>query len=366
MLTVEFIITEKCNLGCTYCYMNKVQTKMDPSKVDLFLESIGEVLKIYNQDKYHISFFGGEPLLNWDLIRYAVPKFKKDSRLHSIALISNGLEIDQGKAEYLRENGITLSLSFDGIWNDQNRPLLSGSPSFQEYIKKKDLLKSLVGTSKCMISPKNLETLLENHIFFTQDYGFTTPDFSLVRDDVWEDKDVQRYSIEIKKLADHIIARIKLGYMEFNGIFGLYILDLIYGKKFGKRNFGCFAGHNGVGYDSDGVYYPCARFASEKSSKIYNAVTKERYQEEIDYFLSDKISNPKTFSECIKCSLYNYCNGGCTHSQINYGGKTVSRPIPRVCDLLHLTYRESIRISVELRENKVFNQILSNLIKNVG
>lgn len=169
MLTVEFIITEKCNLGCTYCYMNKVQTKMDPSKVDLFLESIGEVLKIYNQDKYHISFFGGEPLLNWDLIRYAVPKFKKDSRLHSIALISNGLEIDQGKAEYLRENGITLSLSFDGIWNDQNRPLLSGSPSFQEYIKKKDLLKSLVGTSKCMISPKNLETLSRKILKICQD-----------------------------------------------------------------------------------------------------------------------------------------------------------------------------------------------------
>lgn len=366
MLTVEFIITESCNLRCTYCYMNNNPTMMTKDKVDLFIVTVGEVLKIYKQDKYHISFFGGEPLLNWELIKYAVPKFKADPRLHSLMIISNGLELTEERVKYIKENGLGMSISFDGLWNDKNRPTASGKPSLQSYLDKKDIISSVANCSKCMVSPQNLDTLVENHIFFTQNYGFTSPDFSLVRDNIWSKEDLEKYDQEIVKLANHVIDRIKQGHFEFNGLFGLYILDLIYGKKFGKRSFGCFAGLNGVGYDPTGIYYPCARFSSEKHFPLYDANTKTFYKKNIDKFQSDKISNPKTFVECKECSLYNYCNAGCTHSQLVNGNMEQAKPIESVCSLFHMTYRESIRITKELKDNIIFKNILSNLSKGMG
>ena len=76
--------------------------------------------------------------------------------------------------------------------------------------------------------------------------------------------------------------------------------------------------------------------------------------------------NPKTFVECQACSLYNYCNAGCTHSQLVNGGMEAAKPVESVCSLFHMTYREAIRITSELKDNEIFKNIISNLSKGMG
>ncbi len=366
MLIIEFIVTENCNLACTYCYMKNTNKFMDEKAVDLFLDKIGNVLKLYKQDKYHISFFGGEPLINWKIIEYATPKFKKDPRCHSVMIISNGLLLTQEKVKYIKENNLGFSLSFDGLWQKDNRPLLSGESSFEEYIKKKPLIKQLVNSSKCMVSPANLDSLVENHIFLSQEYGFNTPDFSLVRDDIWTNKDIEKFDEQIKKLADHCISRIKEGYSELNGLFGLYILDMLVGKQIGKRSWGCFAGVNGVGYTGEGVFYPCARYASGKEFPIYDPKEDIWYKKNIKTLLNPKVSNPREYQECKICEIYQYCNAGCTYSEMRNGEGDRAIPIESVCSLLKMCYRESIRLSIELKDNEIFKNIINNMMRNSG
>ena len=93
-----------------------------------------------------------------------------------------------------------------------------------------------------MVHPKNFKTMTENHEFFVKEYGFPNPDFSLVRDDIYTEEDLKVFDIEIKRLADKVIEFNKEGIRTTNGLFFLYTLDIIIGKKQGKRPFGCFAG----------------------------------------------------------------------------------------------------------------------------
>jgi len=366
MLITEFVITESCNLACTYCYMANKSKFMEKAEVDLFIDKVGNMLKLYKQKEYHISFFGGEPLLNWDIIKYATPKFNADPRCHSIMIISNGLLLDEEKLKFIKENNIGFSLSFDGLWQKENRPLVSGKSSFDAYIEKKQLIKQLVNSSKCMVSPQNIDTLLQNHIFLTQVYGFTTPDFSLIRDDIWSAEDVKLFDTEIVKLADHCIQRIKEGHYEINGLFGLYILDMIVGDQIGKRGWGCFAGKNGVGYSSEGIFYPCARFASGDEYGLYDAKKEIWYKGNIAFMLHPKVTNPKEYPECQECELYQYCNAGCTYSEIKNGNGKRAVPIDGLCDVLKLCYRESTRMAVELKDVPTFKNIIENMLRNSG
>ena len=366
MLITEFMITEQCNLACTYCYMANKSKFMSKDEVDLYLDKIGNILRLYKQEKYHISFFGGEPLLNWDIIEYATPLFNADPRCHSVIIITNGLMLDEAKVKFIKENNLGISLSFDGLWQKENRPLVSGKSSFDAYIEKKDLIKSLVNSAKCMVSPQNIDTLVENHIFLTEEYGFNAPDFSLVRDDIWSEKDIKVYDAEITKLADHCIRRIKEGHQEINGLFGLYIMDMIVGEQLGKRSWGCFAGKRGVGYNSEGIFYPCARFASGNEYGLYDAKKEIWYKENITFLLHPKVSNPKEYPECQECELYNYCNAGCTYSEIKNGNGDRAVPIAGLCEILKLSYRESARIAVELKDVPLFKILIDNMLRYSG
>jgi len=366
MVIVEFMVTEKCNLACTYCYMANKKSFMTVDTVDKFFETIGDFMKLYNEDQYHISYFGGEPTLNWDIIEYSLPKFKADPRCHSYNMISNGLELNEERVKWMKENNLGISLSFDGLWNDVSRPMATGHASFEKYREKKDLLKSLTNGCKVMVHPNNFKTMTENYVFFVEEYGFPNPDFSLVRDDIYTEEDLKIFNVEIKRLADKMIEYNKAGRRTTNGLFLLYTLDTIIGKKYGKRKFGCFAGTHGAGFTPDGKYFPCARFASGKDYELMDANTKEINYENVNLLKQPKMTDPREFEECQGCSLYNYCNAGCTFSQLKNGNQERAKPIDSVCKLLKMCYRESGRIMKELKDNETYKYAINNSLNNLG
>jgi uncharacterized protein len=367
MVIVEFMVTEKCNLACSYCYMENKQKFMNTDSVDAFLDTIGDFMKLYNQDKYHISYFGGEPLLNWPIIEYSLPKFKADPRCHSIVIITNGLELNEKRVKYLKEHNVNISLSFDGIWNDEQRPYYNKQPSFEMYLNKKELLHTLTNGCKVMIHPSNFKTMTDNYIFFLEEYGFPQPDFSLVRDDIYTEEDLKVFDIEIKRLADKVIEYNRKGIRSNVGLFHLYTLDMIVGRKLGKRPFGCFAGVHGAGYTPDGKYYPCARFASQEEFLLMDANTKSTHNINVEKLLQPKMSDPREMPECIECNLYKYCNAGCTYSQIQYGkDEDRAKPVASVCSLLKMCYRESMRIMKELKDMPSYTDGLYGSLNNLG
>ena len=102
-LTIEYSVGTGCNLRCAYCYSNHKPQFMSVENADKFFDIIDDILKIYKCDSYHISYFGGEPLMNFDIIKHTLPKFKEDKRCKSTVVITNGTEITKEIRDFLKK-----------------------------------------------------------------------------------------------------------------------------------------------------------------------------------------------------------------------------------------------------------------------
>ena len=365
----QIVLTEKCNMSCTYCYIKQKPQDMTKEVFDAHYALIPVILKMYKEQNYHAALFGGEPLLNWDLIEYIVPILKSDPRCTQIVVMTNGLVLQkEGKLDWLMRNNIGISLSFDGLWNIENRPLTGGNSSLDVYMDKdKPLYKYLTSGRSCkvMVAPSSAATMVENYKWFVETLGVASPDYSLVRDQNWTDDDIYRFKIEVKKLADQNIEYIKNGVQSMIGFFQLAILDMIFGESYGKRPFGCFAGCHGAGFMPDGKVYPCARFGSNDKIILFDSIKKLKYEKNLSLMKSPQVSDTRAFEKCKSCLLYKYCNAGCTWSQGACEGNDCA-PIDSVCELFFAVYEEAIRITHELKNDDLFKNMIKGSIQNVG
>jgi len=365
-LITEFVVTEQCNLACDYCYMKDQNTFMSMDSVNHFQQNVQKIMDVYGCSQYHISYFGGEPLMNWKLIQEAIPKFKADPRCDSQVIITNGLLLTEDMLQFCKENGVGFSWSFDGMWQDENRPHKEIKNSLEAYREKKELLKSLGAGCKVMCGPQNSSTLTENLEFLVQEFGIFNPDYSIVRDDIWSIQDINVFEKESRRLSNRIIKYFQEGQNVSVGFYVLALMDMINGKVRAKRPFGCFAGCHGVGYFPNGDFYPCARFGTDKSFLLMDKEG-ELKNENIQTLLNPQVSDPRTYPECQSCKLFNFCNAGCTYSQLKIReGKYISEPLQSVCSLFKIIYKDTIYINEALKENSLYKSYLTNITKQLG
>lgn len=362
--TLEVSVTEKCNLGCPYCYVANRPTWMTKEVFDKGIKDTHKLMERSGDKDYFVSFFGGEPMLNWELIKHAVPILQADPKCTGINIITNLTMIDEAKFKFIKENNVGISWSFDGMGSNDSRPLLpileNTNPETGElfngildlYESKKEMIKELTNGCKVMIWPGNTANMTENFEFLL-DWGIDHPDFSLVRDDVWTIDDIKQYKVELHRLVNSYIDKIKHGKFCSIGLIKLAILDTLYGLVKGKRPFGCFAGTHGGVLMSSGEFYPCARFASKKIMRMDEEFSFKYYQEQFD---------PRKFDKCQSCDLKQVCNAGCTYSQVINDNK----PVDSVCELFHITYMEAHRVVEECKDEPMFWEIVKMWLAKPG
>ena len=370
MRTFQFqiVITEDCNLDCNYCYMNKNKNVMTKEVFEKHYQMLPKLMENYGADNYVAGYFGGEPLMNWNLIELTAPLFLYDKKCSSSFLATNGLALSPDRQRYLEKNKVGISISFDGLWNKYNRPLKSGISSFEKYMELRNILR--IHSCKVMVSPNRSATMAENYKWFVEEFDVPSPDFTLVRDDIWTNEDVERFGEELTELTDLNIKYIKAGKESLVGFYGLYFMDTWFGKRYGKRQHGCFAGRFGAGFMPDGKVYPCARFGSSCEYPIWDSLTGRKIEHNHNMFINPYIYDPHTYLECNECSLFNYCNAGCTYSQLHYntdkGREEICTPIPNVCKLFKMVYSEMSRIVDEVGETQTFKNIVYNIMRSLG
>ena len=339
--TLQIQVTDICNLKCPYCY---VKQRKNVLTFDMFLkqyeklDTLFEKFTYYNPDysKFEIGYFGGEPLLNLDTI-IEIDKFlTKENRKAFSHIQTNGTIITKEIVNKLDEYHIDWSYSYDGLWQD---PKVYNHREISNLDMRKRIKEDIFAyrSPKIMIGKTSINTLLENYKYF-ESIGIINPDFTLVRDDIWDENDFVVYDKKLGELVDYLIERtIATKQVHSIGLIDLYFADTIAGKKWGKRSFGCFSGSNGVVITPVGVIYPCTRFYSNDKFPLYDCINDICYEDNINFLQS--VSDPRKHKKCQNCKLYQYCNVGCSYSTLEKNDFKSQEPIDSVCEMFKISYK---------------------------
>lgn len=293
--TIILTLTQNCNLSCTYCFEhNKSLKTMD---YETAIQIIKDEYDSINQDEMlEVDFFGGEPFLEFELIKAIVTYTENNGMSDRILFFvdTNGTLLDDSKKDWLVEHrdDFVCGLSYDGNeWmQDVNRcgsSKLIDLEFFNEYYP--------FQTVKMTVSTETLPKLSDGIIYLEQK-GFEVA-CNLAYGIDWENEENSVYlQRELSKLIDY--------YLENPNIVPCSLLNKdITGvtlNKGVKRRF-CGAKHNVVAYDVDGREYPCQLFmplsvGKEKADKSQNLT-----------FFEDIVPDEMLDEKCKKCVIKSIC-----------------------------------------------------------
>lgn len=323
-------IAHDCNLACQYCFAEEgeyhgrralMSFLVGKKALDFLIENSG------NRRNLEVDFFGGEPLMNWDvvkqLVEYGRSKEEQYNKKFRFTITTNGVLLNDEIMEFCNREMSNVVLSLDGreSVNDKMRPFRGGAgsyslivPKFQKFAKSREQMNYYVrGT----FTRNNLD-FSEDVIHFA-DLGFKQMSIEPVVAAPEEpysirEEDLPKIMEEYDKLAVEYIKRKKEG-RGFN--FFHFMIDLEQGPCVAKRLSGCGSGTEYLAVTPWGDFYPCHQFVGQEKFLLGNVDTGITNTEIRDEF---KMCNVYAKDKCKDCFARFYCSGGCAANSYNFHG----------------------------------------------
>ena len=311
------LISQTCNMKCDYCFVDKGTFGDEDSLMDekISLKAVDFLIENSKTKHIEIDFFGGEPLINWNVVKktveYGIKKSREKGKVLRFSLTTNGILLDDEKINFLKENSISLILSLDGPpeINDMHRKLKNGYPSFDYVFKNIEKLKNYEGYYIRGTFTNKTKSIFENAKFFYEN-GFNNVSLEpviLEKENPLslKNEDLKELIREYEKLGEYLFNE-KLKGKKYN--FYHFNIDLSSGPCLGKMSFGCGAGVEYLAVDTKGDLYPChflKEFKEFKIGDIFNGIDENKK----GYFLF--LNNIDSKENCRSCWAKYLCGGGC-------------------------------------------------------
>ena len=314
-------IAHSCNLNCAYCFASQgkyqgeralMSLEVGKRALDFLIENSG------NRRNLEVDFFGGEPLMNFDVVKemvaYARSREKQTGKNFRFTLTTNGMLIDDDVIEFANREMSNVVLSLDGRKeiHDRYRVDYAGKGSWERIVPKfQKLVQARGGKNYYMrgtfthANPdflKDIQTML--------DLGFTELSMEPV---VCAPDDLSALTMEdmpivmeqYEQLAQLMLRRHKEG-KPFT--FYHYMIDLKGGPCIYKRVSGCGSGTEYMAVTPWGDLYPCHQFVGDEKFKLGNI-----YDGVDNHAIRDEFAACNVYArpECADCWAKLYCSGGC-------------------------------------------------------
>jgi len=352
-------IAHDCDLRCKYCFASQGDFQGTRSMMS---EEVGkDALKFLvensgNRRNLEIDFFGGEPLMNFDVVKALVEygrslegPYNKNFRF---TFTTNGLALTEEIMDYLNENMENLVLSLDGSKevNDAMRFTVNdkGSydiivPKFQKLVEKRgkksyyirgtftkfnrEFAKDVIHMSDLGFYSTSVEPVVTEAKY---PYALTEEDLPIVK---------EQYDL----LADQYLER-KGTDKEFS--FFHFNVDLSQGPCIVKRLSGCGAGSEYVAITPEGDIYPCHQFVGDEKFKLGN-VREDNYNNHLAHdFKEAHVYNKE---KCKTCWAKFYCSGGCHANAYNFNND-INIPYDLGCEMEKKRLEAALYIQAKLME----------------
>ncbi len=323
-------IAHDCNLACRYCFAGEgeyhgrralMSFEVGRKALDFLIENSG------SRRNLEVDFFGGEPLMNWqvvkDLVAYGRSQEKSHNKNFRFTLTTNGVLLNDEIMEFCNREMSNVVLSLDGRKevNDRMRPFPNGSgsydlivPKFQKFAESRNQTNYYIrGT----FTRENLD--FSNDILHYADLGFKQMSIEPVVGEESDpyairEEDLPRIMAEYDRLARIMVEREKEG-KGFN--FFHFMIDLDGGPCVAKRLSGCGAGTEYLAVTPWGDLYPCHQFVGDERFLMGNVEEGITRPDIADEFRACTVY---TKESCKNCFAKFYCSGGCMANAYHLSG----------------------------------------------
>ena len=323
-------IAHDCNLACRYCFAEEgeyhgrralMSYETGKQALDFLIANSG------NRRNLEVDFFGGEPLMNWkvvkDLVRYGREQEKIHDKNFRFTLTTNGVLLNDEIMEFCNKEMANVVLSIDGRKevNDKMRPFRKGTgsydlivPKFQKFADSRNQERYY---ARGTFTHENLD--FSNDVLHLADLGFKQISVEPVVAKPEEPYALREEALpkiieEYDKLAKIMVEREKKG----EGFtFFHFMIDLTGGPCVYKRLSGCGSGTEYLAVTPWGDLYPCHQFVGEEQFLMGNVWDGVKNTEIRDEF---KCCNVYTKEKCRNCFARFYCSGGCAANAWNFHG----------------------------------------------
>ncbi len=321
-------IAHDCNLACKYCFAEEGEYKghrelmsyeVGKKALDFLIKSSG------NRRNLEVDFFGGEPLMNWQVVKDLVKYGREQEVLHNkkfrFTLTTNGVLLNDEVMEFANREMSNVVLSIDGRKevNDRMRPSRNGKGSYELILPKFQRL----AESREQTNYYVRGTFTRNNLDFSEDVkhlaelGFkqisVEPVVALPEDSyAITEEDLPVLFEEYDRLAKLMLDYKKEG-KDFN--FFHFMLDLSGGPCVAKRLSGCGSGTEYLAVTPWGDLYPCHQFVGIPEFLMGNVEEGVKTAELRDEF---KHCNVYSKEKCRDCFAKFYCSGGCAANSFKF------------------------------------------------
>lgn len=324
-------VAHDCNLACRYCFAEEgeyhgrralMSYEVGKAALDFLIANSG------NRKNLEVDFFGGEPTLNFQVVKDLVKYGREQEKIHNknfrFTLTTNGVLLNDDIMEFANQEMANVVLSIDGRKevNDYMRPFRGGQgsydiivPKFQKFAESRHQNNYYVrGT----FTHHNLD--FSKDVLHLADLGFkqisVEPVVAQETDDyAIRKEDLPQLFEEYDKLAAEMVKRHKEG-KDFN--FFHFMIDLEGGPCVAKRLSGCGSGTEYLAVTPWGDLYPCHQFVGNEKFLLGNVTEGIKNTEIRDEF---KCCNVYAKEKCRTCFARFYCSGGCAANSYNFHGK---------------------------------------------
>ena len=323
-------IAHDCNLACKYCFAKEgeyhgrralMSYEVGKKALDFLIANSG------SRRNLEVDFFGGEPLMNWQVVKDLVAYGRQQEKLHDkhfrFTVTTNGVLLNDEIQEFVNQEMDNVVLSLDGRKevNDRMRPFRNGKGSYDLIVPKFQKLAESRNQERYYVRG----TFTRNNLDFSEDIlhfadlGFKQMSIEPVVGDESDPyairtEDLPKILEEYDKLAKVMIEREKEG-KGFN--FFHFMIDLDGGPCVAKRLSGCGSGTEYLAVTPWGDLYPCHQFVGQEDFLMGNVEQGIIRPEIADDFRSCNVYSKE---KCRDCFAKFYCSGGCMANAYNFHG----------------------------------------------
>ncbi len=352
-------IAHDCNLACRYCFAEEgeyhgrralMSLETGKKALDFLVANSG------NRVNLEVDFFGGEPLMNWqvvkELVAYGRSLEEPNRKKFRFTLTTNGVLLDDEVMEFVNREMSNVVLSIDGRKevHDRMRPHRGGQGSYEEIVPKfKKLADSRNQTNyyvRGTFTHYNLD--FAEDVAHLADLGFeqisVEPVVAGPEDDyALREEDMYKLLAEYDRLAVELLERKKAG-RPVN--FFHFMIDLEGGPCVAKRLSGCGSGTEYLAVTPWGDLYPCHQFVGNEDFLMGNVEEGVKRTDIRDEF---KCCNVYAKEKCKDCFAKFYCSGGCAANSYNFYGN-INDAYDLGCELQRKRVECAIMIKAALAE----------------